>query len=75
MPGRVGFVVGAAVGAAVTRNRVKRRLRHLMRSRIDRLTGGSLCVIRALPPAGAADYRVLGRDLDAVLSNTVGDQP
>jgi ribonuclease P protein component len=69
----VGFVVGRTVGAAVTRNRVKRRLRHLMRSRVDRLARGSLCVIRALPPAAGADYRHLERDLDAALLDTVGD--
>jgi ribonuclease P protein component len=62
------------VGAAVTRNRVKRRLRHLMRSRVDRLAGGSLCVIRALPAAASADYRDLGRDLDSALLDTVGDR-
>ncbi len=30
-PARVGLVVGRAVGGAVVRNRVKRRLRHLVR--------------------------------------------
>jgi ribonuclease P protein component len=75
--GMVGIVVGAAVGGAVTRNLVKRRLRHLMRSRVDRLTRGSLCVIRALPAAAAADYHQLERDLDVALGiplpDTVGD--
>src|SRR5690606_6761123 len=33
-PPLVGFVVSKAVGSAVTRNRVKRRLRHLMRDRL-----------------------------------------
>jgi ribonuclease P protein component len=72
-PAKVGFVVGRAVGPAVTRNRVKRRLRHLMRSRADGLTRGSMCVIRALPPAASASYHELERDLDAALLNTVGD--
>jgi ribonuclease P protein component len=73
-PARVGFVVGRGVGPAVTRNRVKRRLRHLMRPRINRLRGGSLCVIRALPPAALASYGELERDLDAALLKAVGDR-
>jgi ribonuclease P protein component len=73
VPARVGFVVGRGVGSAVTRNRVKRRLRHLMRPRMNRLTGGSLCVIRALPPAASASYGELERDLDAALLNAGGD--
>lgn len=52
-PSRAGFVVSRAVGNAVTRNRVKRRLRHL--------TAGALAasplpvdvVVRALPPAAS----------------------
>lgn len=73
-PARVGFVVGRKVGSAVTRNRVKRRLRHLMRPRIDSLSGGSLCVIRALPLAASADYRELERDLHAALRKVIGDR-
>ncbi|MFD2356916.1 ribonuclease P protein component [Nonomuraea ferruginea] len=45
----VGFVVSRAVGGAVVRNKVKRRLRHLMRERLDRLPRGSLLVVRANP--------------------------
>src|SRR4029078_8393811 len=36
-PARVGFVVPRAVGPAVTRNLVRRRLRHLLRDRLARL--------------------------------------
>ncbi len=36
-PTRAGFVVSKAVGGAVVRNKVKRRLRHLMRERVDQL--------------------------------------
>jgi ribonuclease P protein component len=78
VPARVGIVVGAAVGGAVTRNQVKRRLRQLMQSRVDRLACGSLCVIRALPAAAVADYHQLARDLDLALRtprpDTVGDR-
>ncbi|MEV6976485.1 ribonuclease P protein component [Kitasatospora sp. NPDC093806] len=64
---RAGFVVSKAVGPAVTRNLVKRRLRHLMRDRLSRLPAGSLIVVRALPPAASASYQDLERDLDAAL--------
>ena len=61
-----------AVGGAVVRNKVKRRLRHLMRERVDRLPPGSLVVVRALPAAGDADHAQLARDLDAALQRLLG---
>jgi ribonuclease P protein component len=64
---RAGFVVSKAVGNAVVRNRVRRRLRHLVRSRLDALPAGALLVVRALPAAAAASYATLGSDLDAAL--------
>ncbi|MGC5009950.1 ribonuclease P protein component [Streptosporangium sp. DT93] len=63
----VGFVVSRAVGDAVTRNRVKRRLRHLMRDRLERLPRGSLLVVRANPPAASARSERLAAELDAAL--------
>jgi ribonuclease P protein component len=66
-PPRVGFVVARTVGPAVTRNQVKRRLRHLMRARLDRLRPGTLLVVRALPPAADAGSARLAADLDAAL--------
>jgi len=68
---QVGFVVSKAVGNAVTRNRVKRRLRHLVRERLPRLPVGSLLVVRALPPAAAATSRTLGGDLDRALDRVL----
>jgi len=59
---RVGMVVSKAVGNAVTRNRVKRRLRHLTVSELDRTPVGTDVVVRALPPAAEAGPR-LGQDL------------
>ena len=61
---RVGFVVSKAVGNAVTRNRVKRRLRHLARERLTSLPGSGVLVVRALPAAADASFDVLGADLD-----------
>ena len=66
-PTRVGFVVAKAVGPAVTRNRVKRRLRHLMRERVSSLPGGSLLVIRALPGSAGATSGDLAIELDRCL--------
>jgi ribonuclease P protein component len=64
---RVGFVVSKAVGNAVTRNQVKRRLRHLARERLASLPGSAVLVVRALPPAGAATSAELAADLDSTL--------
>lgn len=68
---RAGFVVSKAVGVAVTRNRVKRRLRHLMAERLDRLPAGAMVVVRALPDAASATHAELGRDLDRSLERAV----
>jgi ribonuclease P protein component len=48
---RVGFVVSGAVGNAVTRNRVKRRLRHLAAAHVADTPAGIGVVVRALPRA------------------------
>jgi ribonuclease P protein component len=65
---RAGFVVSKAVGNAVTRNKVRRRLRHLVRPRLADLPDGTLLVVRALPPSAAASFETLGVDLDAALT-------
>jgi ribonuclease P protein component len=65
---RVGFGVSRAVGPAVTRNLVKRRLRHLSRERLDLLPPGSMLVIRALPAAAGASYDELAQELDRCLT-------
>ncbi len=64
---RAGFVVPRSVGGAVVRNRVKRRLRELVRARTAMLAGRDV-VVRALPASAAADFAALGRDLDSALS-------
>jgi ribonuclease P protein component len=64
---RAGFVVSKAVGNAVVRNRVQRRLRHLVRPRLAGLPDGARLVVRALPAAADASYADLGADLDTAL--------
>ncbi|WP_461022007.1 ribonuclease P protein component [Thalassiella azotivora] len=63
-----GFVVSKAVGGAVVRNRVKRRLRHLVGTRLDAVPTGSRLVVRALPASSGASSGELAADLDAALA-------
>ncbi|MFC6092829.1 ribonuclease P protein component [Saccharothrix lopnurensis] len=64
---KVGFVVSKAVGNSVVRHRVSRRLRHVVRDRLNSLPPGTSLVVRALAPSADADSAELGRDLDAAL--------
>ena len=56
-----------AVGPAVVRNRVRRRLRHLVACRLAELAPGAVVVVRALPRAAVLSSAELGNDLDRVL--------
>jgi ribonuclease P protein component len=71
-PPRVGLVVSKAVGPAVTRNLVKRRLRHLARDHVGALPEGALLVLRALPSAAQASYEELGNELTRCLEQVRG---
>ena len=73
-PARVGFIVSRAVGTAVVRNRVKRRLRVLVRGYLGVLPAGSLLVVRANPPAAAARQADLAADLDLVMTRLLRRQ-
>jgi len=66
VPPAVGFTVSKAVGTAVERNRVRRRLRHLVREHLvllDGLPGRAALVVRAQPASVQTSYADLGGDL------------
>jgi ribonuclease P protein component len=73
-PPRAGFVVGRSVGMAVVRNRVRRRLRVLVREYLSSLPGGSLLVVRAHPQAATASQADLAAELDLVMSTLMRRQ-
>jgi ribonuclease P protein component len=70
-PAVVGFVVSKAVGNSVTRNRVKRRLRAIVATRVGDLAPGTMAVLRALPAAAGSDFAGLTADVEAGLSAAV----
>jgi ribonuclease P protein component len=77
---RVGLVVSKAVGNAVTRNRVKRRLRHLAAQHVvgpspaDGKPLGVDVVLRALPAAASAGPE-LGTDLSRAWAKALARLP
>jgi ribonuclease P protein component len=73
-PPRAGFVVSRAVGNAVVRNRVRRRLRVLVREYLSSLPRGSLLVVRAHPQAATANQADLAAELAVVMNTLVRRQ-
>jgi ribonuclease P protein component len=55
----------------VVRNKVKRRLRHLVAERLGDLPPGTSLVVRALPGAALTAYPQMGLDLDAALAQAL----
>ena len=74
VPPRAGFVVSRAVGGAVVRNKVRRRLRELVRGRLNSLPPGSLFVVRANPRAATARQSDLAAELDLVIDTLLRRQ-
>jgi ribonuclease P protein component len=56
---RAGFVTSKRIGGAVVRNRVRRRLRDIVRTQQARLREGFWFVVVARPAASRASYREL----------------
>jgi ribonuclease P protein component len=65
---RYGFVVSRSVGAAVVRNRVKRRLRAVIRSLLPHLVEGYDVVTIAHPPAAEATFQELEEMLVSLMT-------
>ena len=64
---RFGFSTGRRVGAAVVRNRVRRRLREIVRALSPRLRPGWDVLIVARPPSASASYAELAEAVERVL--------
>jgi ribonuclease P protein component len=56
---RAGFVTSKRIGGAVVRNRVRRRLRDIVRTEQGRLREGIWFVVIARPAAASASYGAL----------------
>ena len=67
---RVGLSTPRTLGGAVQRNRVRRRLRSLLRERIGRMGPGWDILLIARPAAGDASQAELGDAIDALLARS-----
>jgi ribonuclease P protein component len=56
---RFAFVAGRHIGSAVRRNRVKRRLREIVRAQLDQITPGWDCLLVARPAVVEAGFAEL----------------
>jgi ribonuclease P protein component len=64
---RFGFSTGRRLGGAVIRNRIRRRLREILRALGPRLRPGSDVLVVARPPAVAATFQELRQALERLL--------
>lgn len=68
----VGLTISRRVGNAVTRNRVRRRLREIVRNQATELRLGDDYVVIAYPGAALASFRELREELTWLLSKAKG---
>lgn len=66
-PARAGVIAGRVVGPAVVRNRVKRRIRHLLPPLLASAPHGAVLVVRALPASAAMTSPELRQSLASCL--------
>ena len=67
---RIGLSTPRTLGGAVQRNRVRRRLRELVRTRLERIGPGWDLLFIARPAAGIATHTELGEAIDALLARS-----
>jgi ribonuclease P protein component len=67
---RIGLSTPRTLGGAVQRNRVRRRLRELIRERSKRIGPGWDLLLIARPAAGQATWDELGQALDELLQRS-----
>ena len=65
---RVGFSVSKRVGGAVERNRVKRRLREIVRRMLAEMPSGGDVILTAKPSAAQATYGDLAAEMQALFA-------
>ncbi|MFA5432394.1 MAG: ribonuclease P protein component [Candidatus Paceibacterota bacterium] len=65
---RIGFVVSKKISKlAVERNKVKRRMRDIVRAKKDKLKEGLSIVIVSLPPIKGKTYKEIKEDIESLL--------
>ena len=74
-PPRVAFVVGRRVGGAVARNRVRRRLRAVVRAESSALVPAHVYLVGAGPAAATTSYRELRDTFRAILADLPPGSP
>ena len=67
-PPRVAYAVGRSVGNAVERNRIRRRLRAVVRAHADRLVPDTAYLVSARPRATTMSYEELSKAVSRLLS-------
>ncbi len=71
---RIGLSTGRRVGNAVVRNRVRRRLREVLRQSVHRPLGGWDLLVVARPASAAASYIELKAAMERLLDRLVKDE-
>ena len=67
---RIGFSTPRRLGGSVERNRVRRRLRELMRERYEEIATGWDVLLIARPEAASASYAELRQALTSLLERS-----